>query len=145
MSSPPRTPPTKRAKLNTPDTESTVAYGSVKTESTAIGSQPGSPSNESYRTPSTKSSAHDSLQASRGKYTPTTVPHSLFHDGSFKYPSSGKEPSSDAPVSPLTYSPQTRRTQRNNGYNGGKKTARKNKNKKMRTRKNKNNQRRRRT
>ena len=122
--SPPRTPPsTKRTKFGTPDTASTVAYGSVNTESTAIGSQLGSPSNESYMTTSV-SSAHDSLQASRGKDTPTTVPHSLTPKGSYKYPLSGIEKSSDGDVSPMTlYSPQTRRMGR--AHKGGKKTRRK--------------------
>ena len=70
--SPPRTP--KHQKLSTtPSTASTAA--------TAIdnGSQKGSPVHELYM--STQSI--NSLQASRGKDTPTTVPHSLFPDDSF--------------------------------------------------------------
>ena len=70
--SPPRTPPSaKRARTtSTPDTESTVADGSV------IGSRMGSPSNESYRT-SSASSARYSQQASQGMQTPSTVRGSL--------------------------------------------------------------------
>jgi hypothetical protein len=135
--SPPRTPTsTKRGRTaSTPDTASTIAYGSVKTESTAIGSQLGSPTNESYMTPSV-SLAHDSLQVSRGKNTPTTVPHSLYDiDGSYKYSSSGIEKSSDGVVSPMTlYSPQSRKRMRSTG---GKKTRYMRKNKDRRTRKSK--------
>ena len=131
--SPPRTPPsTKRTKFGTPDTASTVSYGSVnsnKTKSTVIDR---SPSNESYMTPSV-SSAHDSLQASRGKDTPTTVPHSIFtRDGSYKYPTSAKEKSSDGDVSPMTlYSPQLRKRMRKTGVKKTRST-RKNKSKRRR-------------
>ena len=111
----------------TPDTASTVIVGSVnsnKTTSTFRTAPYKSPTNESYRTPSV-SSNHYSQQASRGKDTATTKPHSVFDDGSYKYPSSVKEKSSDGPVSPMTpLSAQSRKRMRKNG---GKKTTRKSK------------------
>lgn len=118
-SSPPRTP----------DTVSTVVVGSVNSNQTKSTIIDGSPTNESYRTPSV-SSAHDSQQVSPGMRTATTIPYSLTPKGSLKYLSPGKEKSSNAPISPLT--PQSQKRMRKTG---GKKTrsTRKNKSKRRRT------------
>jgi hypothetical protein len=137
--SPPRTPPpqAKRGRSGTPDTESTVVVGSVnsdKTKSTVIDV---SPSQELYMSPSMKSSAHYSQQASLGMQTPTTVPGSL-PTGEYVYGKCGVigrvaiQKSNTGPISPIT--PGGSVLRKHIRKNGGKKTRSTRKNKSKRSR-----------
>jgi hypothetical protein len=114
--SPPReaeSTPKRRRSNSTPSTASTA--DTVIEEEEGMGS----PNNVLYMSPISISSQ----QASQGNKTDTTVPHSVYLDGTDKYVSSGLRKSNINVKSPLTpHSPHTRRNLRKLENHGGKKT-----------------------